>query len=58
MSMISRAYKISEEDFRTIITESSSCADAMRKMGFKCTTGNAYITVKRRVSELGINIDH
>lgn len=58
MSMTSRAYKISEEEFTRIIAESPSCAAAMRTMGFKCTTGNANVTVRRRIQELGLNIEH
>ena len=52
------AYKLPDEAFRDIICESTSCADAMRTLGFTCITGNARTTVKRRISELGIDISH
>lgn len=56
--MISKTYQLTEEEFRTIIKTSSSCADAMRKIGYTCTTGNANRTVKRRIEELNIDIQH
>ena len=56
--MISKTYQLSEQDFRDIVLNSSSCAEAMRKMGYKCTTGNSHITVKRRIEELKIDISH
>lgn len=58
MSMISKAYKIPEEQFIQIIKQSSSCAEAMRTMGYSCTTGNSYIAVKRRIAELNLDISH
>lgn len=58
MSMISKAYQIPEKDFIQIIKQSSSCAEAMRTMGYSCTTGGSHVTVKRRIKELNINIEH
>ena len=52
------AYKLTDEQFTKIIKESTSCIEAMRKMGFKCVAGNARNTVKRRIAELNINIEH
>lgn len=58
MSITSKAYQLPEEEFIKIIKESSSCAEAMRAMGYGCTTGNSHTTVKRRIKELNINIEH
>ena len=58
MSMISKAYKIPEEQFIQIIKQSSSCAEAMRTMGYNCTTGNSYTAVKRRIAELNLDVSH
>ena len=58
MSATSKAYKLSEEEFSKIIKESSSCAVAMRVMGYSCTTGNSHVTVKRRIAELNLDISH
>lgn len=52
------AYKLTDEQFTKVIKESTSCIEAMRKMGFKCVAGNARNTVKRRIAELNINIEH
>ena len=52
------AYKLPDEQFKKIILESTSCIEAMKKMGFKCIAGNARVTVKRRIAELNINIEH
>ena len=58
MSATSKAYKLSEEEFSKIIKESSSCAVAMRTMGYSCTTGNSHIAVKRRIAELNCSTEH
>ena len=52
------AYKLPDEQFTKIILESTSCIEAMKKIGFKCVAGNARNTVKRRIAELNINIEH
>ena len=52
------AYKLSDDEFRTIILNSSSCIEAMRALGFTCVAGNARQTVKRRIYELQIDINH
>ena len=52
------AYKLSDEQFKTLILSSSSCIAAMRQMGFTCCAGNARLTVKRRIMELSIDISH
>lgn len=52
------AYKLTDEQFTKIIKESTSCIKAMRKIGFKCTAGNARNTVKRRIAELNIDVEH
>ena len=52
------AYKLTDEQFTKVIKESTSCIEAMRKMGFKCVAGNARNTVKRRIAELNIDIEH
>lgn len=54
----SLAYNLSDEQFKQIIKDSSSCAAAMRKMGFTCVGGNARNAVKRRLSELCIDVSH
>ena len=58
MSITSKAYQLPDEEFIKIIKESSSCAEAMRAIGYSCTTGNSHTTVKRRIKELNINIEH
>ena len=52
------AYKLSDEQFVDIVLSSSSCATAMRKLGFTCIGGNARDSVKRRISELNVDISH
>lgn len=52
------AYKVSDDQFKIIISNASSCVEAMRQLGFTCTTGNARVTVKRRIKELDINTSH
>ena len=52
------AYKLSDEQFKALILSSNSCISAMRQMGFTCTAGNARLSVKRRITELAIDISH
>ena len=52
------AYKLANEEFIKVILTSSSCNDAMLKMGFTCIAGNARKTVKRRIAELAIDTSH
>lgn len=58
MSMTARAYQIPEEEFIKIVKNSTSCADAMRAMGYVCTTGGGYLIVKRRATELHLDLSH
>ena len=50
--------KYNDSEFRKIIKESISCADAMRKMGYICTTGNSSVGIRKRINELNIDISH
>ena len=52
------AYRLPDEEFINIVLGSTSCINAMRKLGFTCVAGNARNTVKRRIAELGIDITH
>lgn len=52
------AYQTSDEQFKEIILNSSSCAAAMRQLGFTCVNGNARDTVKRRITELNLDTSH
>ena len=54
----SLVYKMSEEDFIKIIKKSTSCLDAMRKIGLTCTGGNAYLKVKERIKLLQLDTSH
>lgn len=54
----SLAYQSADSEFKQIVSESSSCAVAMRKLGFTCTGGSARNTIKRRISELAIDVSH
>lgn len=58
MNTKSKAYSLSEQEFRTIIQNSDCCSTAMKQMGYKCTTGNSYNVVKRRINELQLDISH
>lgn len=52
------AYKLPNEQFIKIVSESTSGNEAMREIGFKCVSGNARKTFYRRIIELNINVDH
>ena len=52
------AYQLSDDQFKEIILNSTSCAAAMRAMGFKCTAGHSRVSVNRRILELKIDISH
>lgn len=54
----SLAYSLPDNQFIQIIAESTSCADAMRKMGFTCVGGSSRNTIKRRIMELALDISH
>lgn len=56
--MISKTYMISEELFKKYVRESYSCAEVMRKIGYKSIGGNARDTVNRRIQELNLDISH
>ena len=52
------AYQLSDEDFTHLVAISRNCADLMRKLGFRCTSGNSHTSIKRRIKELGLDISH
>lgn len=54
----SLAYQVSDEQFKAIIMTSTSCAHAMRLLGFKCIAGNANRRVKQRIKELNLDTSH
>ncbi len=56
--MMSKTYMISEELFKKYVRESYSCAEVMRKIGYKSIGGNARDTVNRRIQELNLDISH
>ena len=56
--MGSRISNYSDEEFAVIVKNSKSCADCMRTMGYKCTTGNASVATKRRIDELKLDTSH
>ena len=56
--MISRAYQLPEKDFIQIIANSTSCSDALRKMGYRSVQGNARDVVNRRIKELNLDTSH
>ena len=55
---MSKTYMISEELFKKYVRESYSCAEVMRKIGYKSIGGNARDTVNRRIQELNLDISH
>lgn len=55
--MISRAYQLPEKDFIQIIANSTSCSDALRKMGYRSVQGNARDVVNR-IKELNLDTSH
>lgn len=53
----SQIWKISEEEFRKIISNSCSYRDATKKLS--CNTGgNPYLIVQKRIKELSISVNH
>lgn len=58
MSMTSKVYKVSDEEFAKIVRESPSCAAAMKALGYKTTTGNSFTIMQRRIKELNLDISH
>lgn len=50
-------YKIPDEEFIQIVTESYSIAECLKKMGIIVAGGN-YYTCKRRIEKLNLDISH
>ena len=44
--------KFSNKEFSEIIEKAESCNEALRLMGYVCTTGSSRDAVKKRISEL------
>lgn len=53
----SRTWKVPEEQFRTIVAESFTQIDVVRKLGYQNAVANLN-TVKRRIKELGLDTSH
>ena len=49
---------IPDDAFISYVKTSVCCRDAMRKMGYRCVTGNANIAVKNRIKRLNIDVTH
>jgi hypothetical protein len=52
-----RRIAYSDADLRAAVAASFSWAEVLRRLGY-CPTGGNWLTVKRRVLELGIPVDH
>ncbi len=53
----SRRLRYSETDLAEAVAASLSWAETLRRLGY-CPTGGNWQTLKRRVAELGISVDH
>lgn len=55
---ISRVYKLSDEEFSKLVAESTSCTNALKKLGYNVATGNPTRLMKKRINELGLLTAH
>jgi len=51
-------WKLSKQEFNSIVQESSSYKEVLIKMGFAIKSGGNYKTLKQRILEDGINVCH
>lgn len=56
--MASKIDKYSDTEFAEIVATSISCAECMRKMGYKCTSGNSSVATQKRIQKLGLSTEH
>lgn len=58
MPRISKAYQISDVEFKEIIASSNSYCDCARKLGMSPNGANSAIQIKKRIAELDCDISH
>ena len=54
----SKVYIMSDKEFATLVAESTSCSDLMRKLGYRSVGGDSNKIVKRRIEELKLSTSH
>lgn len=58
MARVSKVYKVSDEEFRIIISQSLSYSECLRKLGLQTRGGKSATILKRRIEELGCSTNH
>lgn len=55
---ISKVYQVSNDEFKTIVSESFSYSDCLRKLGLSTSGGSSTDILKKRINELNCSIEH
>ncbi len=58
MARISKVYELSDEDFRQLINDSTSICNVAKALGLSAAGSNSYYQIKKRCSELNIDLSH
>lgn len=56
--MAGKYMNFTNQQFTDIILQSRNCAEAMRKMGYHCTTGGSHKAILERIHDLGLDTSH
>lgn len=56
--MESKVYSLDNNKFITLVKQSKSFSEVLRALGYTCTNGGGYKTLKKRVKELNIDTSH
>jgi len=58
MSKISKAYEMPDAEFVALVESTYTMTDLCKGLGYPGNRGHSSTVIKRRVSELGLNLDH
>lgn len=58
MPPISKVYRVSDDEFRSIVANSYSYSECLRKLGLTTKGGSSTDVLKRRINELQCSTDH
>lgn len=58
MPQISKVYQVSDEEFKSIIENSNSYSECLKKLGLGTRGGSSTDILKRRIKELNLSTNH
>ena len=55
---MNKVYSYNEEDFSSLISESQSYSEVLRKIGLVSSGGTSSKLLKKRIKEMGLSVEH